>query len=132
MNWAHGYELQTDSGDCKVKAVREEFSYTETYEQTTVHSKDYQIFFLMGDCTDPVVLTFDQRVRFWEKNIFYDGTKTQLTSTEVIDGREIREYTLTQGSVDGDRVAARIYKNKKKLPAKVPSGTGIVIDYSDA
>ena len=86
----------------------------------------------MGDCTDPVVLTFDQRVKFWEKNLFYGGAKTQLTSTEVSDGREVREYTLTQGSADGDRVAARIDKNRKKLPAKVPSGTGIVIDYSDA
>ena len=132
MNWAHGYELQTDSGDCKVKVVREEFSYTETYEQTTVHSKDYQIFFLMGDCTDQVVLKFDQRVRFWEKSLFYDGTKTQLTSTVESDGREVREYTLTQGSVDGDRVAARIYKNKKKLSAQVLSGSGIEIDYSDA
>ena len=86
----------------------------------------------MGDCTEPVVLTFDQRVTFWQYNLFYGGTKTQLTSTEVSDGRELREYTLTQGSVDGDRVVARINKNKKKLPAKVLSGSGISIDYSDA
>ena len=132
MDWADSYEIPTDSGDCKVKVVREEFSYTETYEQTTVHSKDYMIFYLTGDCTDPVVLTFDQRARFWQKNLFYDGDKTQLTPTEEIDGREVREYTLTQGSVDGDRVAARIGKNRKQLPAQVPSGSGIEIDYSDA
>jgi hypothetical protein len=103
--------------ECKVRAEREDYKYV-TNGGKNIHKHDFLTFYLNGDCNgdEEVKVKFQKGANFWNKNIYYEGDKTDL-STET---STVKEFTL---KADGttDRIGFRVFKGAR-LVAKTPRG----------
>jgi len=126
IDHVENFVIPDESGSaCDVRAEREDYKYV-TNSGKNIHKHDFITFYLNGDCNgdEEVKVKFQKGRNFWNRNIYYEGDKTDL-STET---STVREFTLRADGTT-DRIGFRVFKNTR-FTARTPRG--IVITDRDA